>query len=165
VSGKRGLSLILLALAWPALAYDANGVWLGAGESEVKKAFPSARCKPLEWKSDAADRRCDDGQTSFGGARAKITFYLRAGAIQAFDVRFDSKDLELVKAHLRSRYGKPLAEAMEVVARHGRADRKVFKMRWERGAERAVLTAQLERKRASLEVSRGSFPEQIYRVR
>ncbi len=157
--------LVLLALAAPALAYDANGVALGAGEPEVKKAFPSARCKPLEWKTDAAERRCDDGQTSFGGAKAKITFYLKAGAIQAFDVRFDVKDLELVRAHLRARYGRPLAEATEVIARKDREDRKVFKMRWEKGADRAVLTAQLDRKRASLEVSRGDFPDEVYRVR
>jgi len=159
------LLLAALALARPALGYDANGVALGAGEPEVKKAFPSARCKPLEWKTDAADRRCDDGQTSFGGVRAKVTFYLKAGAIEAFDVRFDSGDLELVKRHLRARYGKPLAEATESIARREGEDRKVFKMRWERNAERAVLTAPLGRKRASLEVSRGSFPDEVYRVR
>lgn len=30
-------------------------------------------------------------------------------------------------------------------------------MRWEKGADRAVLTAQLDRKRANLEISRGRF--------
>jgi len=38
-------------------------------------------------------------------------------------------------------------------------------MRWEKGAERAVLTSQLDKKRATLEISRGNFPEEIYRVR
>jgi len=166
MSGKRRLSLIfLLALAQPALAYDANGVALGARELDVKKAFPSAHCKPLEWKSDAAERRCDDGKISFGGAQAKITFYLKADAVQAFDVRFDTKDLERVKAHLRARYGPPLSEATELIARRDREDRKVFKMRWEKSADRAVLTAQLERKRAGLEVSRGKFDTEIYRVK
>ena len=37
-------------------------------------------------------------------------------------------------------------------------------MRWEKGADRAMLVAQLEKKRANLEVSRGNFPVEIYRV-
>jgi hypothetical protein len=36
---------------------------------------------------------------------------------------------------------------------------------WENAGERAVLTAQLEKRRASLLVSRGDFDEEIYRVR
>ena len=155
----------LLAGPLPAHAYDANGVALGGSELEIKKAFPSAHCKPLEWKSDAADRRCDDARISFGGIDARITFFLKSGAIQAFDVRFDIKDLERMKALLRGRYGAPLAEATETIARRDRPDRKVFKMRWEKGALRALLTAQLEKKRVNLEVSRGSFPDEIYRVR
>ncbi len=162
---NRVLLLVALAAVHPALAYDANGVALGGGEPEVKKAFPSVHCKPLEWKTNAADRRCDDGRVSLGGVQAKITFYLKAGAIQAFDVRFDTKDLERLKAHLRSRYGAPLSEATETIARKDREDRQVFKMRWEKGADRAVLTAQLDRKRANLEVSRGSFADEVYRVR
>ena len=155
----------LLALALPALAYELNGVALGGKEIDVKKAFPSARCKALEWKTDAADRRCDDARISFGGIDARITFYLKADAVQAFDVRFDGKELERMKAQLRGRYGAPLAEATEVVARRDKEERKIFKMRWEKGADRAVLTAQLEKKRASLEVSRGNFPDEIYRVK
>jgi hypothetical protein len=38
-------------------------------------------------------------------------------------------------------------------------------MRWEKGAERAILSAQEDKKRVSVEVSRGSFPEEIYRIR
>lgn len=38
-------------------------------------------------------------------------------------------------------------------------------MRWEKGADRAVLTAQLDRKRANIEISRGRFPDEIYRVK
>ena len=162
---KRGFFILALFLALPAFAYDANGVGLGAREIDVKKAFPSVHCKVLEWKSDAADRRCDDSKISFGGVQGKITFYLKAGVIQAFDLRFNIKDLERVKSFLRSRYGAPLAEATETIARRDKEERKVFKMRWEKGADRALLTAQLERKRASLEVSRGSFPDEIYRVK
>jgi hypothetical protein len=36
---------------------------------------------------------------------------------------------------------------------------------WEDGKQRAVLTAQLEKRRASMLVSRGNFEEEIYRVR
>ncbi len=155
----------LLALPLPVLAYDVNGVKLGGGEIDVKRAFPSVRCKPLEWKSDAAERRCDDAKISLGGAQARITVYLKAGAIQAMDLRFDTKDLERVKGALRAHWGAPLAETTETIARKDKEDRKVFKMRWEKGADRAVLSAQLEKKRATLEISRGSFPEEIYRVR
>ena len=155
----------LLALPLPALAYDLNGVALGGRENDVKRAFPSAHCKPLEWQSDAADRRCDDARVALGGVQARITVFIKAGAIQAFELRFDTKDLERVKSALRARWGAPLAEATEVIARRDKDDRKVFKMRWEMGVDRAILTAQLEKKRAGLEVSRGNFPDEIYRVR
>jgi len=157
--------ITLFFLSLPAFAYDANGVALGGHEIDVKKAFPGIHCKALEWKTNAADRRCDDARISFGGIDARITFYLKADAVQAFDVRFDSKDLERMKAQLRGRYGAPLAEATEVVARRDKEDRKIFKMRWEKGADRALLTAQLEKKRGTLEVSRGSFPDEVYRVK
>ena len=157
--------LALLAMPFGALAYEVNGVKLGGRELEVKEAFPSALCKPLEWKSDAADRRCDDARISLAGVVAQITVYLKAGAIQAMDLRFDVKDLDRVKATLRSRWGAPLGEATEIFSRKDTKDRKVFKMRWEKGADRAILTAQLEKKRATLEISRGSFPEEIYRVK
>ena len=77
-------------------------------------------------------------------------------------MRFDMKELERMKAQLRKRWGEPLAE---VISRRDKPECKVLKMRWEKGAERALLVAQLEKKRASLEVSRGSFPVEIYRVR
>jgi hypothetical protein len=95
----------------------------------------------------------------------RFTVFLKAGVIHAYDVRFDIKDLERIKAQLKARWGEPLAEATDVIARQGKPDRKVFKMRWEKGADRAVLVAQLEKKRASLEVSRGDFPAEIYRVK
>lgn len=162
---KRLVFVTLLFLSLPAIAYDINGVRLGGREVEVKKAFPSVHCKALEWKSNAADRRCDDARISLGGVQARITVFLKVDAIQAYDLRFDVKELERVKAHLKARWGAPLAEATEVIARRDKEERKVFKMRWEKGADRALLVAQLEKKNATLEVSRGRFPEEIYRVR
>jgi hypothetical protein len=155
----------LLALPAIALAYDINGVDLGAKEAELQKAFPSARCRPLEWKSGAADRRCDDARVPLGGADARFTAFLKGGAVQAMDLRFNGKDLERVRAALRARWGAPQAEATEVYADRGGKERSVVKMRWEKGADRAVLSAQQDRKRATLEISRGRFPEEIYRVR
>ena len=162
---KRILLLLLCLCATPALAYELIGIRLGGKEIDVKKAMPSALCKALEWKSDAADRRCDDAKVPVGGVEARIAVFFKAGVVQAYDIRFDVKDLERVKKHLRANWGEPLAEATEVIARQGKLDRKVFKMRWEKDADRAVLVAQLEKKRASLEISRGNFPTEIYQVR
>jgi hypothetical protein len=165
---KLLLALLLVLPAFlplSAFAYDINGVGLGGREADVKKAFPSAHCKPLEWKSDAADRRCDDAQISLDGVLTRFTAYLKADVIQAFDLRIDMKDLERAKKSLQGRWGAPFAEATETIARKDKPDRKIFKMRWEKGADRAILTAQLEQKRISVEVSRGSFPEEIYRIR
>jgi len=162
---KRILFLGLCLLAFPALAYDLNGIAIGGREIDAKKAMPSTMCKPLEWKSDAADRRCDDAKVAVGGVETRITVFIKAGVIQAYDARFDIKELERMKSHLRVRWGAPLAEAMDVISRKDKEDRKVFKMRWEKGEERAVLTAQMEKKRVSIEVSRGNFPVEIYRIR
>jgi len=162
----RSVALLVLCLATtPVLAYDINGVALGGREAEVQTAFPSARCKPLEWKSNAADRRCDDARISLGGAEARITVFFKGGAIQAMDLRFNGRDLERVKETLRARWGAPQAEATETFAAKGGKDRSVYKMRWEKGPDRAVLTAQLDKKRATLEISRAKFPDEIYRVR
>jgi hypothetical protein len=162
--------LILIALAFlalPALAYDVNGVAIGGKEIDVKKAFPSVHCKELEWRTDAADRRCDDALIQLGGVEAKVTFYLKAGIIRAFDLRFDIKDVDKVKAVLKSRWGAPLAEATETIGarKKGEKDRHVFKVRWEKGEDHAILTAQLEKKRAGVEAARGKFFDEVYRVK
>ena len=162
---KRAALLVMAFLPLAAFAYDINGIKLGGREIDVKKAMPSALCKALEWKSDAADRRCDDAKVSIGTVASRVTVFLKADAIQAYEVRFDMKDLERMKSNLRKRWGEPLAEATEVIAKRDKPDRKVLKMRWEKGADRALLVAQLEKKRASLEVSRGNFPVEIYRVK
>jgi hypothetical protein len=157
------IALILLLAATPARAFDANGVALGASEAEVLKAFPEARCKPLDWKTDAADRRCDRSPVRFAGAEARITFYLRKDAVQAFDVRFDDKDLRGVVAHLKERYGKPESEGPVTHQRRGDA-RTIYRVRWERGSERAVLSSMTGRHRVDLSVWRGNFDTEIYRI-
>jgi hypothetical protein len=162
----RSLGLIALCglLGSPAaLAYDINGVAIGGSEADVKRAFPSALCKPLEWASPAADRRCDDAKIALGGIEARITFYLKKNAVEAFDVRFDTTELERFKTFIKGRYGKPLAETSETIERQGKPARTVYKARWEKAPEHAVLVAQLEQKRSSLSVSRGDFEEAIYR--
>ena len=159
-------ALILLLAALPAWGYDANGVALGASEAQVRKAFPSAHCRELEWKSQAAERRCDDAKIVFGGAPARITLYLKADRVQAFDVRFDERDLERVTGFLKSRYGTPLTETRDQIARRGGGEvREITKIRWEKGAERAMLTSQRKAKRVDLSVWLGNFDEEIYRVR
>jgi hypothetical protein len=162
---RRFVLLGLLALPLAAAAYDINGVKLGGSELDIRKAFPTAHCKALEWKSNAADRRCDDAQISLDGVKLRFTAYTKNDQIQAYDLRFDTKDLEKVKGSLKSRWGAPLAEATEVFAQKEKPDRKVFKMRWEKGGDRAILSAQLDKRNVAVEVSRGNFPEEIYRVR
>lgn len=161
------LMLLLAGLlaAAPVRAYDANGVVLGATEAEVHKAFPSAYCRPLEWQSVAAERRCDDAQAVVAGARARITFYLKADRVQAFDVRFEERDLKRVTEALKQRYGAPLAESRDTFERRDGEARTVTKIRWEKGEERAVLTSQDKRKRVDLNVWRGNFDQEVYRVR
>lgn len=145
-------------------AYDANGVALGANEQAVIKQFPSAHCKALQWKSRAADRRCDDAKISFGGVEARVTFYLNKDAVEAFDVRFDVRDAERVAAFLKSRYGAPRAETRDKVQTRAGATRDVYKVRWEKDGETALLAALAEKRRASLLVWRGNFEDEIYRV-
>ena len=167
--------LSLLFAAGHAFAYDANGVALGGSEEDVKRKFPSVRCQPLEWKSKAADRRCDDAKIAFaGGVPARITFYLSRNAIQAFDVRFDTREVERVAGFLKKQYGAPLAESRDTLERRDKNDKEnkekkpprvIYRVRWEKGKDRAVLFSEVDKSRSSLLVSRGDFEEEIYRVR
>jgi hypothetical protein len=162
---KKAMLTLCLLLALPArAAYDIKGVQLGATESEVKRLLPSAHCKALEWKSKAADRRCDDSRVSFGGVEVRVTLYLRKDAVEAFDVRFDTKDLDRFVGFLKSRYGAPASEDRDTHQNKGKTARQVYKARWEKDRDSAVLTAQLEKRGASMLVSRGKFDEEIYRV-
>jgi len=145
---------ILVFVASAAAAYDIDEVALGASEKEIKQRFPHANCRALEWPTRAADRRCDDSRISFGGVDASVTFYLKRDAVEGFDVRFDQRALQPVMEFLRRRYGAPAAEGPDPV-----------KAEWKDKAERAVLTAEQGRRRASLLVSRGTFEEELYKVR
>jgi hypothetical protein len=160
-------TLLLSLLPLAAGAYDANGVALGGSEDDIKKRFPSARCQALEWKSKAADRRCDDAKIAFaGGVPARITFYLSRNAVQAFDIRFDTREVERVTAFLKKQYGAPAGEATdELAGKDGKTARRIYKARWEKGRDRAVLVSEKGKGRASLLASRGDFEEEIYRVR
>ncbi len=161
--------LLLLFAAFPAAAqFDVNGVALGASENDVKKGFPAAYCKPLEWKSEASDRRCDDAKAALGTVPVRVTFYLNKGALQAFDVRFDSKDLDKVLPQLKARYGKPASESRDELEPKGgkaRNAKAIHKVLWEQGRDRAVLVSQLDKKRSQLTVSRGNWEQEIYKVR
>ena len=158
------VAVMMLVATGAFAAYDANGIALGSSEKDILRQYPSAHCKALEWNSRAADRRCDDAKVKFGGADARITFYLKEGKVQAFDVRFDTKDVERVASFLKGNYGKPAAETRDDVDGRGRA-RPLYKVEWGKGDVRAVLTAQLDKRRAGFTVSRGDFEDEIYRVR
>jgi len=162
---KLLLTAILLFTLPASAALDVKDIGLGANERDVKLKFPSAHCKALEWQSKAADRRCDDSRVVFGGVEVQVTFYLRKDAVEAFDLRFDTKELDRFVTFLKARYGTPQSESKDKYERKGDSARQVYKALWESGKERAVLTAQLEKRRASMLVSRGNFDEEIYRVR
>ena len=155
----------LLALPCAALAFDANGVKLGDSEAAVKSAFPEAYCKPLEWKSDAADRRCDNSRIKFAGFSGRITFYLKGGKVQAFDVRFQTSDAEGVVAKLKARYGKPVFEGWETIRRRDKPGQEVYRLRWRKGKDSATYSARAGERRLELLVWRGDFDVEIYRVK
>jgi hypothetical protein len=157
-------ALILLLAAVPAWGFDANGVALGANEAAVLERYPAAHCRPLEWKSDAAQRRCDDSKAEIAGVQARVTFFLKADVVQAFDVRFDAQHLERVAAFLKERFGKPVSETREKIESR-RETRELYKLRWQQGRDQAVLTSQIKRRRVDLNVWRGDFDTEIYRIK
>jgi hypothetical protein len=154
--------LVLLYSGCVQAAYDANEVALGASEKAVLKQFPAAHCAPLQWKSKAADRRCDDSKIMLGGVPGRITFYLKRDRVEAFDVRVDTKDAERLASFIKQRYGPPADETRTNLEARGGA---LYKVEWKKGEERAVLTSQSGQRRASLTVWRGDFEDEIYRVR
>ena len=150
----------LLSLSASA-AYEANGVALGASEEQVLQRFPSAHCRALEWRSLAADRRCDDSRAEIEGIKVRVTFYLKKDAVQAFDVRFETRDLDKLLGVVKKSYGEPESEGK----REGQNKKVFYRALWKNRNERAVLTAALDSRRGSLLASRGDFEEEIYRVR
>jgi hypothetical protein len=163
--GKIVLTPFLLLALSAGAAYDVREINLGASEKDIRRALPSAHCKALEWQSRAADRRCDDSRVEFGGVEVRVTFYLRKDAVEAFDVRFHARDLERLVAFLKTRYGEPQSEGRDSIKRERGKAREIYRALWESPKERAVLTAQLDKRVGSMLVSRGSFDEEIYKVR
>ncbi len=159
------LAVLFAGVAPAQAALDIKDIAIGAKEQDVKRHLPSIHCKPLEWESKAADRRCDDSRVVFGGVEVQVTFYLKNDAVEAFDVRFNTRELDRLVGFLKTRYGKPETETRETIDRKGDKPREVYKALWQNGKQRAVLIAQLEKRRASMLVSRGDFDEEIYRVR
>ena len=167
IGAMRNIALALL-LAWlvPAqAALDIKDIAIGAKEQDVKRQLPSVNCKPLQWESKAADRRCDDSRVVLGGVEEQVTLYHKKYVVDAFDVRFNTRELDRFVSFLKSRYGNPETETRETIAGKGDKPREVYKALWQNGKQRAVLTAQLEKRRATMLVSRGDFEEEIYRVR
>ena len=159
---KALCALGALLVMQSAFAFDAKGVKLGDRERDVRRAFQSAHCKALEWTSRAADRRCDDAKVSIAGTTVRATFYLKNDIVQAFDLRFHSRDAEQVAKHFRARWGEPVSEAKESDPDKG--GRSVYKVLWEKDRDRALLVSQSQSRRASLLASRGNFEEEIYKV-
>jgi hypothetical protein len=142
-------------LAIPAFAaYDLNDVALGASEKQVIAHFPHAHCRPLEWQSRAADRRCDDSRVNVGGMVASITFYLKNDSVEGFDLRFDAPNVVPMRKLLAHRYGEPAI-----------IDKGDVKAEWKANGERARITTEQGRRRASLLVWRGAFEDELYKVR
>ena len=162
---SRVLAAALLALSASAQAFDANGVALGAHEADVRRAYPNAHCKELEWKSDAADRRCDESRMRFAGVSARITFFLKQDVVQAFDLRFDAGELERVVDFVKSRYGAPASERRETIPQRDGTSRIVYHVRWAKGRDSLEITSRPGQRRAELLASRGDFAAEIYRIK
>ena len=159
------VALLAASSSVPAYAFDVNGVALGASEADVRETFPSAYCKPLEWPSRAADRRCDDAVITFAATEARITFFLRHDVVQGYDLRFAASEQPRVMGVLKSRWGPPAAEVKDLIQRKGKPDREVYKVTWTKDGDQAIFVWRPDRKRCWLTVSRGDFFEEIYRVR
>jgi hypothetical protein len=152
----RAALLLLLLSAPAAAAFDVNEIALGASENDIRAKFREANCRDLEWPSRAADRRCDDSRVKVGGIDASVTFYLKQGAVEGYDVRFDRGQFERMSKFLLGRYGKPATEKSSGLG---------AMVEWKSKGERARLSAEQGRRRASLLVWRGAFEDELYKVR
>ena len=105
-----------------------------------------------------------ENSRKFGGAEARITFYLDKDAVQAFDLRFEARDLQRVAQFLRAHYGAPETQGRQKIEHFGKT-RELYKMRWRDGADQAVLTSQIGHSRFDLNVWRGDFDSAVYRIK
>jgi hypothetical protein len=150
-----GLAFLFLAHGAGA-AGDLDGLSLGANERAVVQRLPNAHCQPLEWESRAADRRCDDSRVLLAGLEVRVTAYLKQDAVQAYDVRFDSRDAARLAKIASAHFGAaPAVKDTE----------KAHTLQWRAGGEHGVLSTQQGQRRASLLVWRGDFYDEIYKVR
>ena len=85
-----------------------------------------------------------------------VTFYLKADAVEGVDVRFERGQLERMSKFLVERYGKPAAQKASALGNT---------IEWKSKGERARLSGEQGRRRASLLVWRGAFEDEIYKVR
>jgi hypothetical protein len=148
------LGALLAHAAVAAPGFD--GLALGASERAVKQRLPDAHCQPLQWQSRAADRRCDDSRAKLAGIEVRITVYLNADSVEAFDVRFDSRDSPAIEK---------LATAYFGAAPVTRDTEKMHTLRWQAKGEHGLLGTQQGQRRASLLIWRGAFYDEIYKVR
>ena len=149
-------ALALLAAQGAAAAADIDGLALGASERAVKERLPNAHCQPLQWQSRAADRRCDDSRATLAGLEVRVTVYLKADAVEGFDVRFDSREAPRIEKLAAEHFG---------VAPVARDSEKVHTLQWQARDEHGLLSTQAGQRRASLLVWRGAFYDEIYKVR
>jgi hypothetical protein len=154
---RYGLFLLAsLCAQGAAAALNVDGLVLGASEAAVQQRLPQAHCQPLQWPSRAADRRCDDSRATLGGVEVRITVYLKRGAVEAFDVRFDSREAARFEMLASERFAAPPLR---------KDGEKLHTLQWRAGAEQALLTTQDGQRRASLLAWRGDFYDEIYKVR
>ncbi len=85
---------------------------------------------------------------------ASVTFYLRKDSVEGFDLRFEKAVLPVMSKHFLDRYGKPVIENKEDIV-----------YEWKAADERARLTSEKGRRRASLLVWRGTFEQEIYKIK
>ena len=148
------VSLLLVPAAFAASAID--GLSLGASERAVRQRLPNAHCQPLQWQSRAADRRCDDSRAMLAGMEVRLTVYLKDDAVEAYDIRFESRDAARMEKLATEHFAaKPVA----------RENEKTRTLHWRANGERGLLSAQPGERRASLLVWRGDFYDEIYNVR
>ena len=148
------VSVLFAPAAFAGAAFD--GLALGASEGAVRQRLPNAHCQPLQWQSRAADRRCDDSRARVHGVDVRVTVYLKADAVQAFDLRFESR--------YAARFAKLAAERFGSAPVEHKTEKAQVRQ-WRAGGEQATLSTEPGERRASLLVWRGAFYDEIYKVR
>ena len=95
------------------------------------------------------------GEAYFDKIAGEVEFIKDAGALMRSPYKFAR----------HGQCGAPVSEVKDPMGAKDKPVRELYKVLWESGADHAVLTAQLDKRIASLVVSRGNFDDEIYRVR